>query len=56
MGRAIILLGLCMAIGAAGGAWTGSHTAMRFGARIIRPLLVTISLALTAKLIWNAIG
>ena len=56
MGRAIIALGLCMAIGAAAGAWTGSHTAMRFGARVIRPLLVTISLALTAKLLWNALG
>ncbi len=55
-GNALILLGLCMAIGSASGAWTGSHTAMRFGARVIRPLLVTISLALTAKLLWNALG
>ena len=55
-GKAIVLLGLCMAIGSASGAWTGSHTAMRFGARVIRPLLVTISLALTAKLLWNALS
>lgn len=55
-GHAIILLGLCMAIGSASGAYTGSHTAMRFGAKIIRPVLVTISLALTAKLLWNALG
>lgn len=55
-GNALILLGLCMAIGSASGAWTGSHTAMRFGARVIRPLLVTISLALTAKLLWNALS
>lgn len=55
-GHAIILLGLCMAIGAASGAFTGSHTAMRFGARVIRPVLVASSLALTARLLWSAIG
>ena len=55
-GNALILLGLCMAIGSTSGAWTGSHTAIRFGARIIRPVLVTVSLALTAKLVWEALG
>ena len=55
-GHALILLGLCMAIGSASGAWTGSHTAMRFGARIIRPVLVTICLTLTAKLLWQALA
>ena len=55
-GHIIVTLGLCMAIGSATGAWLGSHTAMRFGAKVIRPLLVTISLALTAKLLWNALG
>jgi uncharacterized membrane protein YfcA len=54
-GQALIALGLCMAIGAAAGAFTGSHTAMRFGAKVIRPLLVVISLTLTAKLLWDAI-
>jgi uncharacterized membrane protein YfcA len=29
---------------------------MRFGARVIRPLLVTVCLALTAKLLWNALA
>ncbi|KRB85792.1 hypothetical protein ASE00_03215 [Sphingomonas sp. Root710] len=55
-GHALILLGLCMAIGSASGAYTGSHTAMRFGAKVIRPVLVTISLALTAKLLWQALS
>lgn len=54
-GHAMILLGLCMAIGAAAGALTGSHTAIRFGAKIIRPVLVTICLVLTAKLLWQAL-
>jgi hypothetical protein len=26
---------------------------MRFGARLIRPLLVTLSLGLTARLLWG---
>jgi len=47
------LLGLCMAAGAMAGGWLGSHSALKFGARLIRPLLVTISLALTARLLWG---
>ena len=50
-GQMFWLLGLCMAAGAIAGGWIGSHTAMRFGARLIRPLLVTLSLALTARLL-----
>ena len=52
-GHMLWLLGLCMAAGAMLGGWLGSHTAMRFGARLIRPLLVTISLAMTARLLWG---
>lgn len=52
-GKMLWLLGLCMAIGAIAGGWLGSHTAIRFGARVIRPLLVTISLLLTCRLIWS---
>jgi uncharacterized membrane protein YfcA len=42
-----------MAVCAMAGAWIGSHLAMRHGARVIRPLLILASLALTAKLIWD---
>jgi len=42
-----------MAAGAMLGGWLGSHTAMRFGAKVIRPLLVTLSRALTARLLWT---
>jgi len=52
-GKMLWLLGLCMAIGSMTGGWIGSHTAMRFGAKVIRPLLVTISLGLTGRLIWG---
>jgi uncharacterized membrane protein YfcA len=51
-GHILWLLGLCMAVGAMGGGWIGSHSALRFGARLIRPLLVLISLGLTARLLW----
>ena len=52
-GQVLWTLGLCMAIGTVTGSWLGSHSAIRFGARLIRPLLVTISLLLTARLIWG---
>ena len=52
-GKMFWLLGFCMAAGAMAGGWIGSHTAMRFGARLIRPLLVVLSLALTARLLWG---
>ena len=52
-GKILWLLGLSMAAGAMLGGWLGSHTAMRFGAKVIRPLLVTLSIALTARLLWT---
>lgn len=52
-GKMLWLLGLCMAAGAMAGGWLGSHSAIRFGAQLIRPLLVVISLALTARLLWG---
>ncbi len=47
------LLGLSMAAGAMLGGYIGSRTAMRFGAAVIRPLLVVISLGLTGRLLWG---
>jgi uncharacterized membrane protein YfcA len=52
-GKMFWLLGFCMAAGAMAGGWIGSHTAMRFGARLIRPLLVVLSLGLTTRLLWT---
>lgn len=52
-GHILWLLGLCMAAGAMLGNFIGSRTAMRFGARLIRPLLVAISLGMTARLLWS---
>jgi uncharacterized membrane protein YfcA len=52
-GQVMWLLGLCMAAGAITGGWLGAHFATRHGARVIRPLMITASLALTAKLLWG---
>lgn len=52
-GKMLWLLGLSMAAGAMLGGWIGSRSAMRFGARLIRPLLVLVSLGLTARLLWD---
>ena len=52
-GHMLWLLGACMAAGAMLGGWLGSRTALRFGARLIRPLLVVISLGMTGRLLWG---
>ena len=46
-------LGLCMALGSMSGGWLGSHTAIKYGAKLIRPLLVVLSLALTVRVLWS---
>jgi uncharacterized membrane protein YfcA len=52
-GQVVWLLGLSIGVGAMLGGFLGSHSAMRLGARLIRPLLATISVALTARLLWD---
>lgn len=52
-GQVLWILGLCMGAGAMTGAWIGSHIATRFGAKLIRPLLVVVSLGLTGRLVWG---
>lgn len=52
-GQVLWMLALCMGAGAMAGGWLGAHFATRFGARLIRPLLVTVSLALTGRLVWG---
>ncbi len=50
-GHVNFAIGLPMALGQAAGAWVGSHTAMRHGAQIIRPLLVVTTAAVALKLL-----
>lgn len=52
-GKVLWLLAICIAVGAMIGNWLGSHFALKHGARLIRPLLIVISLALTGRLIFQ---
>lgn len=44
---------LSMAVGQIAGGWIGSHLAIRHGARLIRPLIILVSLGLTLKLVLD---
>ena len=52
-GHVLWRYGLVMAAGQFLGAWLGAHLAIRHGARLIRPLLVTASLAVSVKLLLD---
>lgn len=52
-GHMLWIVGLAMAVGQVVGASLGSHLALRHGARLIRPLLVVISLGLTARMLLD---
>ena len=52
-GQVLWALGATLAIGNFIGGRLGSRTAMRFGPKVIRPLLVIISLAVTTKLLLD---
>jgi uncharacterized membrane protein YfcA len=46
-------VGLAMGAAQAAGAWLGAHAAIRNGARLIRPLLMTVCLLLAGRLAWS---
>lgn len=50
-GQVIYAVGLAMAVGQTAGAYVGSHTAITHGAKIIRPLIVTVSIAIAIRLL-----
>jgi uncharacterized membrane protein YfcA len=52
-GHVIWVAGLAMAVGSITGGQIGSHLAMRFGSKLIRPLLIIMSLGLTAKMLLD---
>ncbi len=52
-GQILWLLGLLMGLAQFVGAQLGARVAMRFGARLIRPLLVVVCLALAARLLLD---
>ncbi|MBG7602046.1 MAG: TSUP family transporter [Gammaproteobacteria bacterium] len=50
-GKIVWVVGLAMGVGQMIGAYTGSHLAVRHGARLIRPLLVVVSVGVSIKLL-----
>ena len=48
-GKILWLAGLLMGAGQIAGAWLGSHLAIRHGSGLIRPLLVVVSVLMSAK-------
>ncbi|WP_022683107.1 TSUP family transporter [Sphingobium bisphenolivorans] len=52
-GHVLWVAGLLMAVGSIAGGQIGSRLAMRFGSRLIRPLLIIMSLGLTAKMLLD---
>ena len=52
-GEVIWQVGLPMGVAQMVGAWVGSHLVMRHGSRLIRPVLVAVSLAISLKLLLS---
>lgn len=52
-GKIVYLAGIPMAISMIFGAWVGTHIAITNGAKVIKPIFVTIALALIGKLLWQ---
>ena len=55
-GHPVWALALPMAAGQLLGAWAGSHLVLRHGARLVRPVLVAASLAVSIKLLLDQSG
>ena len=52
-GHVIWPIGLVMGAGQLAGAWIGSHLVLRHGTRLVRPVLVVASLAVSFKLLYD---
>jgi hypothetical protein len=52
-GHVVWALALSMAVGQFIGGWLGAHLVLRHGARLVRPVLVAMSLAVSAHLLWE---
>jgi len=52
-GQVFWVLGLAMGTGQIIGAWLGSHFAIKHGAKLVKPLVVIISVALSVKILLD---
>lgn len=55
-GKIVYLAGIPMALSMILGAWVGTHIAITNGAKVIKPIFVTIALLLVVKLVWSAVA
>jgi uncharacterized protein len=55
-GHVVWTIGLIMGIGQLLGAWAGSHLVLRHGTRLVRPVLVVASVAVSLKLLLDELG
>lgn len=53
-GQVVWIVGLVMAVGQVIGGTLGSRMTMRHEPRIVRPLLIAISFAITTKIVWSS--
>ena len=54
LGYVHFTLGLAMGFCLMFGAWLGAHSAIRFGSKFIRPVFVSVVIAIAARLAWQA--
>jgi hypothetical protein len=52
-GQVAWVLGLSMGAALMVGAFLGARTAIKGGSKFIRPVFITVVLALTARLVWQ---
>ncbi len=52
-GQVVWSIGLGMGLGQVIGAWIGSHLVLRHGSALIRPLLVTVSILISLRLLFG---
>ena len=52
-GQVVWSIGLGMGLGQIVGAWIGSHLVLRHGSALIRPLLVTVSILISLRLLFG---
>lgn len=53
LGQVLVTAGLVMGAGQLIGAWLGSHMVIKRGTEFIRPIFITVVLAITGKLIYD---
>lgn len=54
LGHVHFMLGIAMGVCLMAGAYLGAHSAIRFGSRFIRPVFISVVIAIALRLAWQA--